>query len=139
MPSSVFCILKHDPFALEQAAFPIQSAGEAAEFFVRGQHAMAWNQNRNRVRAARAAHGPDRLGPANRLRDFAVAFRFARGNFPQREKLPRQPAPACPPPAPPTPRPALARPTACAIPPYLFVLPEEIFRSQKSSGKIAQA
>ena len=52
-------MLKFNSFALEQAAFPIQSAGEAAEFFVRGQHAMARNQNRNRIRAARAAHRAD--------------------------------------------------------------------------------
>ena len=45
---------------------------------------MARHQNRNRIRAARAAHGADGLGPANRRRDFAVAFRFAGGNFPQR-------------------------------------------------------
>ena len=76
--------LKFNSFPRQQTPFPIQSAGEAAEFFVRGQHAMARNQNRNRVRAARAAHGADRLGPANRRHDFAVAFRFAGGNFPQR-------------------------------------------------------
>jgi len=45
---------------------------------------MARNQNRNRIRAARAAHSTDSLWPANRLRDFAVAFRFAKGDFPQR-------------------------------------------------------
>ena len=58
--------LKFNSFALEQAALPIQSAGETAEFFVRGQNAMARNQNRNRVRAARAAHGTDGLGFADR-------------------------------------------------------------------------
>ena len=73
-----------DIFPHQQFSFPIQSAGKAAEFFVRGQNAMARNQNRNRIRAARAAHGADGLGPANRPRDFAVAFRFAEGNFPQR-------------------------------------------------------
>jgi len=45
---------------------------------------MAGDQNRNRIRAACAADGPDRLGFANRLRDFAVASRFAGSNFPQR-------------------------------------------------------
>ena len=42
---------------------------------------MARNQNRNRVRAASAAHGADGLEFANRPRDFAVAFRLAGGNF----------------------------------------------------------
>jgi hypothetical protein len=72
------------PLALEQAALPIQSAGEAAEFLVRGQDTVAWNQNWNRVRAARAAHGADGLGFADRLRYFAVALRPAKRDFPQR-------------------------------------------------------
>ena len=75
---------RHECLRAPAIAFPIQSAGEAADFFVRGQHAMARNQNRNRIRAARAAHGADGLWLANRPRDFAVAFRFAGGNFPQR-------------------------------------------------------
>ena len=51
--------LNFDAFARKQTAFPIQAAGEAAELFVRSQHAMARNQNRNRVRSACAAHGAD--------------------------------------------------------------------------------
>ena len=38
-------------------------------------------KNRNRIRAARAAHGADGLGFANRRCDFAVAFRFTKGDF----------------------------------------------------------
>jgi len=45
---------------------------------------MAGDQNRNRVRAARAADRPDGPGLADLPRDFAVAFRFAKGDFPQR-------------------------------------------------------
>jgi hypothetical protein len=66
-----FPISEFNSFALEQAAFPIQSARKASEFFVRGQNAMARNQNRNRIRTARAAHGANGRGTANRLRDFA--------------------------------------------------------------------
>ena len=44
---------------------------------------MAGDQDWNRIRAARAADGPDGLGFANRSRNFAIAFRFAEGNFPE--------------------------------------------------------
>src|SRR5260221_12967784 len=71
--SHTLSVLKYNSFAREQTAFPIQAAGEAAEFFVRGKHAMARNQNRTRVRPARAAYRADGLGLANRRRDFAVA------------------------------------------------------------------
>ncbi len=57
-------------------------------FLLRGQHAMAGNQNRNRIRAARAADGADGPGLANCPRDFAVAFRFAQGDFPQSRQTP---------------------------------------------------
>ena len=42
---------------------------------------MARNQNRNRIRAARAAHSANGPGIADRRRDFAVAFRLAGGDF----------------------------------------------------------
>ena len=71
-------------FAGEQIAFPIQAAGEAAGLFVRREDAMAGYENRNRVRAARAAHRANGFGPANHLRNFAVASRLAGGNLPQR-------------------------------------------------------
>ena len=81
--SALLLLLQAKSFPPQQLALPFQSAGEAAELFVRCQNAMAWNQDRNRVRAARATHGANGFGPANPLRDFAVAFRFAGGNLPQ--------------------------------------------------------
>ena len=45
---------------------------------------MARHQHRDRIRPARAAHGADRLGPANHRRDFTVAFGFTQRDFPQR-------------------------------------------------------
>ena len=44
---------------------------------------MAWNQNRNWIRAARAAHGTNSLRFANGAGNFTVTFRFASGDFPQ--------------------------------------------------------
>ena len=75
--------LKRDTLPREQLALPIQPAGEAAQFFVRGQHAMAGNQNRNRVRAAGAADGPNGLRFANGAGDFTVTFGLAAGDFSQ--------------------------------------------------------
>ena len=45
---------------------------------------MAGDKDWNWICAARAAHGADGLGFANRLRDFAVTARFAAGDFSQR-------------------------------------------------------
>ena len=45
---------------------------------------MARHKNRDRIRAACAADGANGFRFANRLRDFAVAFRPASGNFPHR-------------------------------------------------------
>jgi hypothetical protein len=42
---------------------------------------MARNQNRDWIRAARAADGTNGLRPANGAGNFTVAFRFAGGNF----------------------------------------------------------
>lgn len=77
-------LLQGNAFALEQATLPIQSAGEAAQFSIRRDHAMTRNQNRNRVRAACAAHGADRLRFAHGAGNFTVAFGLATGDFSQR-------------------------------------------------------
>lgn len=50
---------------------------------MRGQHAMAGDQNRNRVRPARAADSADGPGFADRPGDFAVTSCFAEGDFPE--------------------------------------------------------
>ena len=45
---------------------------------------MARNQNRDRIRAARAAHGSNGLRPANGAGNFTVTFGLAAGDFAQR-------------------------------------------------------
>jgi hypothetical protein len=70
-------------FPREQSAFPVQSAAKATDLSVRCQHAMAGDQDRNRIRATRAADGPDGLGFADGLCNFAVAPGFTGGDSPE--------------------------------------------------------
>jgi hypothetical protein len=57
--------------------FPIQSAGEAARFFVRREHTVAGCKNRDRICAACAADGANGLRFADSPRDFTVTACFA--------------------------------------------------------------
>ena len=62
-----------DPFALKQQAFPMQATGKSPDLFVRREHPMTRNQNRNRVGAASAADRPASLGFADGRSYFPVA------------------------------------------------------------------
>src|SRR5258705_137722 len=54
--------------------------GISAEAAVRGKHAMARDQNWNRIRAACLAHRADGFQSIDSFGDFAVAHRFAGWN-----------------------------------------------------------
>jgi hypothetical protein len=71
-------------FARKQAAFPSQTIGEAADFFVGGENPMARNEHRNRIGPTRATHGADGTRPADGLGHFTVASGLAGGNLSQR-------------------------------------------------------
>src|ERR1043166_6182202 len=70
-------------FALQQAPFPSQSAGETAHTSVRGQDSVAWHEDGNRVRTASA---PDRArgeGLTHQPGDLPIGAGFTSGDLEQ--------------------------------------------------------
>ena len=59
----------------------MEAASEAADFFICGEHAVAWNKDGNRIGAAGATDGADGAGLADGFGNFTVAFGFAGRNF----------------------------------------------------------
>src|SRR5580693_5144741 len=78
---SQLSIPKFSAFAGQQGAFPGQPATETAKFSLGRKDAMTRDEHRQGVGTAGAANGPDGLRITDGLRDFAVTFRFATGNF----------------------------------------------------------
>ena len=68
-------------FRCQQTAFPVQTAGEAAQPAVGGQHTVTGNHHRQRVGTAGPAHRADRLGAADLARNGTVTGGCAPGNF----------------------------------------------------------
>ena len=71
-------------FPCQQNAFPFQSAGKSANFFIGGEHSMTGNENGDRICATSAADSPHRAGSANGLRNLAIALRLSERDLPKR-------------------------------------------------------
>src|SRR5205085_11184009 len=67
----------------EELAFPVESAGKAAQAVIGGEDSVARHEDGDRIRAARATDGANRVGVADGLGHFRIAPGLAGRNFTQ--------------------------------------------------------
>jgi hypothetical protein len=69
---------------VEQPLFPVKTASVAGKRSVSAYHAMAWNDDADRIGAIRQSHSPHGCRPAEPFSEVAVADRFPRRDRPQK-------------------------------------------------------
>jgi hypothetical protein len=68
------------PFHFQQLTLALQAPSISTEMPRRANRAMAWDDNRHRIRAIGGADGADCARPSDSPGDFGIRARFARGN-----------------------------------------------------------
>src|SRR5260370_37757110 len=67
-------------FQVQQKSLDIQTAAESAQLAIRGDHAMAWHNHRQRIAPIRRAHRPYGARRTDAPGDIGIAAGLAIGN-----------------------------------------------------------